>query len=194
MKTKLSFPLLENGSKGYVLGSRGEMPHEMAGIYGMYSLNRGFMRVLNYKRLTDKVVNPFEKGAREVLLACEERRGETSELGTLSNMLEKKIMHIEDGKICPNFTEISEKDYNKLMDELAEEIDAMTAITANLRDDAAQSLAKRTPKDIPNVREIGSIVSMWSILENLVPPILESGTLTKGTEDQNLTTLYVKTK
>lgn len=194
MKTKLSFPLLENGSKGYVLGSRGEMPHEMVGIYGMYSLSHGFLRVLNYKRLTDKVVNPFEKGAREVFLACEERRGETSELETLSSMLAKKIVHIEDGKICPNFTEISEKDYEKLMDELAGEIDAMTAITANLRDEAAQSLAKRTPKDIPNICEVGSIVSMWSILENLVPPILESGTLTKGNEDQNLTTLYVRTK
>ena len=126
--------------------------------------------------------------------ACEERLGETPELETLSKMLEKKIVPVEDGKICPNYSEISEKDYFKLMDGLAEEIDAMAAITAKLRDDAAESLAKRTPKDIPNVREIGSIISMWSILENIVPPILESGALTKGTEDQNLTTLYVRTK
>ncbi len=194
MNTHLTFPLLENGSKGYVLGSRGAIPSEVAGIYGMYSLNHGFLRTLNYKRLTEKVVNPFEKGAREVLLACEERQGETTELETLSDMLEKRIVHVEDGKICPNYSEISEKDYFKLMDGLAGEIDAMAAITAKLRDDAAESLAKRTPKDIPNVREIGSIISMWSILENIVPPILESGTLTKGSEEQNLTTLYVRTK
>ena len=194
MNTHLTFPLLENGSKGYVLGSRGAIPSEVAGIYGMVSLNGGYMRVLNFKCLTEKVVNPFEKGAREVFSACEERLGETPELETLSKMLEKKIVHVEDGKICPNYSEISEKDYFKLMDGLAEEIDAMAAITAKLRDDAAESLAKRTPKDIPNVREIGSIISMWSILENIVPPILESGALTKGTEEQNLTTLYVRTK
>ena len=194
MKTHLTFPLLENGSKGYVMGSRGELPSEMAGNFGMYSLRHGYLRGLNYKRLTDKVVNPFEKGAREVLLACEERLGETAELETLSEMLEKKIVHIEDGKICPNFSEISEKDYFKLMDGLTGEIDAMAVIIARLRDNAAEALAKKTPKDIPSVREIGSILSMWSILENLVPPILESGSLTKGAEDQNLTTLYVRTE
>ena len=192
MKTKLTFPLLENGSKGYVMGERGEIPLDLAGIYGMYALNCGFLRVINYKLLTEKVINPFEKGARDVLLACEERRGETTELEALSDMLEKKIVHIEDGRICPNYSEISEQDYLKLMDGLSEEIDTMAAVIAKLRDEAADSLAKRVPREIPGAREVGSIISMWSVLEHLVPPVLESGTLSRGTEDQNLTTLYVR--
>ena len=107
-------------------------------------------------------------------------------------MLEKKIVHIEDGRICPNYSEISEQDYLKLMDGLSEEIDTMAAVIAKLRDEAADSLAKRVPREIPGAREVGSIISMWSVLEHLVPPVLESGTLSRGTEDQNLTTLYVR--
>ena len=193
MKTRLSFPLLANGSKGYVMGKRGENVSESVGIYGMYSLNHGYLRAMNFKRLTDRVVNPFEKGAREVLCACEVRSGETTQLETLSDMLEKGIVHVEDGKICPNYSEISERDYFKLMDGLTEEIDAFASIVATLRDDAADSLAREVPKEIPNVREIGSIVCMSRLIESVIPAMLDSGYLTKGSDEQNLTTLYVRT-
>lgn len=192
MKTKLSFPLLANGSKGYVMGERGESVKENAGIYGMYSLNHGYLRAVNFPRLTDRVVNPFEKGAREVLCACEARLGETTQLETLSDMLEKGIVHVEDGKICPNFSEISEKDYFRLMDGISKEIDALAAISAKLREDAADALARVVPKEIPNVREVGSIICMWILMESIIPAVLDSGYLTKGSDEQNLTTLYVR--
>ena len=192
VKTPLTFPLLANGSKGYVMGKRGENISERFGFCGMFSLNHGYLRAMNYKRLTDRVVNPFEKGAREVLCASEARLDETSELEALSDMVEKGIVHVEDGKICPNFSEISEKDYSKLMDDLSEEIDGFAAFVAKLRDAAAEALAGVVPGEIPNVREIGSIVCMFSLMENVFAAVLDSGYLTKGSEEQNLTTLYVR--
>ena len=192
MKTRLSFPLLANGSKGYVMGERGESVRENAGIYGMYSLNHGYLRAINSKSLTDRVVNPFEKGAREVLRASEARLGETTQLETLSDMLEKGIVHMENGRICPNFSEISEKDYFWLMDNLSEEIDAFTTIAATLRDDAAETLARVVPKEISDAREVGSIICMWLLIESIIPAVLGSGFLKKGSDEQNLTTLYVR--
>ena len=193
MKNRLTFPLLENGSRGYVMGMRGELPSDLPGIYGMYTLKHGYMRVLNFSLLSDRIINPFAKGARDVLCACEARLGETAELETLSAMLENKVVRIEDGKICPNFAEISEKDYRALMEKLAGEIGGMSALAAGLRDSAAEALAEAMPKDIPHVREIGSIVSMWSLLENVVPVVLEDGCLTAGSGDQNLTAFYIRT-
>lgn len=192
MQLPLTFPLLANGSRGYVMGERGEHEVEVSGFYGMYSLNHGFLRAMNFNRLSNRVVNPFERGVRDVLLACEERRSEMAEWETLSDMIENKIVHIEDGKICPNYCEISEKYYIDLMEKLAAEIDSMADLSAKLREHAAQTLAASTPKDIAHAAEIGSIVSMWSILENIVPIALESGLLTKGTEEQNVTTFYIR--
>lgn len=192
IKTPLSFPLLANGSRGYVMGKRGENHRESAGIYGMYSLEHGFLRACNFTRLTDRVVNPLEKGAREVLCASEARLGETTQLETLSDLLERGIVHIEDGKICPNFSEISEQDYFKLMDGLSKEIDAFAAIAASLRDEAAEALEKIVPGEIQNVREVGSIICMWHLMESVIPAVLDSGYLTRGTDEQNLTTLYVR--
>ncbi len=191
LKTPLTFPLLANGSRGYVMGQRGEHEREVSGFYGMYTLNHGYLRSLNFNRLTDRVVNPFEMGVRDVLLACEERRGETSEWENLSDMIEKKIVHIEDGKICPNYCEISETCSKEIMDKMAGEIDFMADLSARLREHAAKTLAASTPKDILHAEEIGSILSMWKILENMVPIALESGLLTKGTEEQNLTVFYI---
>ena len=192
MKTRLSFPLLANGSKGYIIGERGESVRENAGIYGMYSLNHGYLRAINFKSLTDRVVNPFEKGAREVLCASEARLGETTQLETLSDMLEKGIVHMENGRICPNFSEISEKDYFWLMDNLSEEINAFATIAATLRDDAAEALARVVPKEISDAREVGSIICMWLLIESIIPAVLGSGFLKKGSDEQNLTTLYVR--
>ena len=38
------------------------------------------------------------------------------------------------------------------------------------------------------------IVSMWSLLENVASVILETGYLTKGKEEQNITMFYFKTR
>jgi RNA polymerase sigma factor, sigma-70 family len=192
MKTPLTFPLLANGYKGYVMGLRGENKLAMSGIYGMYALDKGYMRVLNYNILTDKVVNPFERGARGVFCACEDRLGETTQLEKLTDMLERKIVHIEDGRICPNYAEISAKDYEGLMKQLAPEIDAMATLAAQIRDKSADILASRVPKEYMDAREIGGIVSMWSLLENAASIVLETGILTKGTDEQNLTTFYFR--
>ena len=194
MKTKLTFPLLGNGHNGYVMGMRGECPLVMSGIYGRYALEKGYLRVLNYNDLTDKVVNPNERGVRSVFLACEDRLSETTQLETLTDMLEKKVVHIENGKISPNFAEISEADYIAIMEKLAPEIDEMATLAAKIRDAAADKLAASVPKEYADAREIGGIVSMWSLLENAASTILETGYLTKGTDEQNLTTFYFKTK
>ena len=175
MKTRLTFPLLENGSKGYVMGMRGDIPSGISGIYGMYTLQHDYVRVLNFNLLTDTVINPFEKGVREVLCACEAGLEETAELEALSSMLDKKAVHIEGGRLCTGFSEISEKDYRFLTEKLRDEIEEMSSITARLRDHGAELLLQSVPSDIPNVRETGGIVSMWSLLENVVPVILENG-------------------
>ena len=192
MKTQLTFPRLANGYNGYVMGMRGEIKRTMAGIYGRYTMKNGYLRVLNYNALTDKNVNPFAKGVREVLLACEARLGETSELETLTELIENKIVHVEDGKICPNFAEISDKDYMAIAEKLSEEIGEMAGVAAKIRDTAADVLAAKVPKEYTEAREIGGIVSMWSILENVASVILETGYLTKGTDEQNVTTFYFK--
>ena len=192
MKTFLSFPLQANGYKGYVMGCRGEYPLAMNGMYGMYSLEKGYLRAINYKVLSNKVINPFERGAREVFLACEGRLSETTELETLSDMMSDKIVHIEEGKICPNFVEISERCYKEIMDKLALEINEMAELAASIRDGAADLLENHVPKGYSEAREIGSIVSMWSMLEEAASAVIEAGYLSEGSAEQNVTTFYIR--
>ena len=192
MKTQLTFPLLANGYKGYVMGLRGENQLAMNGIYGSYALENGYFRELNYKALTDRIINPFERGARDVLLAAEARLGETAQLEKLTEMLEQKIVHIENGKICPNYVEISDKDYAALAEKLAAEIDALATLAAKVRDQAADTLERSVSDEYTDAREIGGIVSMWSLLENVASVILEEGYLTKGKDEQNPTTFYFR--
>ena len=192
MKTKLTFPLLENGSNGYVMGMRGDIPSCLSGIYGMYTLRRDYIRVLNFDLLTDTVINPFEKGVREVLCACEEGTGETAALEALSDMLEKKIVYIRDGRICPAFSIISEKDYAFLSRRLSDEIDEMASVAAWLRDEGAALMQREMPEGIPGAREIGGIVSMWSLMENVVPAMLADGYLERGRDGQNPTAFWFR--
>ena len=194
MKTHLTFPLLANGYKGYVMGLRGENQLAMNGIYGRYALQKGYLRALNYKDLTDKVMNPFERGTRDVLLACEARLGESADFEALTEMLEKKLVHVENGKICPNFAEISDSGYEALTKKLAGEIDALAVLAAKVRDEAADTLERSVSKEYADAREIGGIVSMWSLLENVASAVLETGYLTKGSDEQNLTTFYFRTE
>ena len=192
MKTRLTFPLLENGSRGYVMGKRGEIPTGLSGIYGMYTLRRDYVRILNFNLLTDNVINPFGKGVRDVLCACEAGLGETAELEALSAMIEKKAVHIEDGRICTDFAVISEKDYLALAEKLKEAVDQVAAIAAKLRDHGAELLSQSLPEEIPYAGETGSIVCMWSLMENIVPAMLEKGYLSKAPDGQNPTAFYFK--
>lgn len=77
-------------------------------------------------------------------------------------------------------------------DVLDSEIDSLAEIAAKIRDDAGDELSRSIPYDISWAKDIGSIVSMFSILENIVPVVLESGYLSKGKDGQNLTTFYFK--
>lgn len=192
MKTKLTFPLLANGSKGYVMGQRGEVPYNMNGIYGMYSLKKGYLRILNYKQLSERILNPFERGCADVLAACEERLEDTENIEALPDLLKSGFVRIENGRLHPCYAEISEADYQKLKEELADEIEAVARIAGKHRDMAGAELKKLTPDYLSGACEIGSIVSMWSFLENIVPVILEDGYLTKGKDGQNLTTFYFR--
>ena len=195
MKTRLTFPLLANGSKGYVMGMRGDFPADingMNGIYGKYSLKNGYMRILNYKLLSDKILPPFENQCWDILTAAEARETETEELEVLSELMERGFVRIEEEKVYPCYAEISEKDCCSLKEKLADEIDYIAGLAAEHRDKAGKELEKITPRDIPFAKEVGSIVSMWSMLEKIVPVMLEDGYMEKGKEGQNVTIFYFK--
>ena len=151
------------------------------------------MRAFNFNLLTDRVFNPFAKGVRDVLLACEAGRGETADLERLSDMLEKGFVRVEDGTIRPDFPVISDKDYFSLAEKLKGEISETAALAAGLRDAAAETLAEMMPGDLRNVREIGSIISMWSLMEDIVPVALEDGFLAGDGGGRNPTVFWFKT-
>lgn len=142
--------------------------------------------------LSDKVFSPFDKRSREVLLAAESRANEMNQVSELPKLLDMKVVRIENGKIMPCYSEISERDYHSIMQVLDSEIDALADIIAKIRDDAGDELFRSIPYDISWAKDIGSIVFMFSILENIVPVVLESGYLTKGKDGLNLTTFYFK--
>ena len=56
-------------------------------------------------------------------------------------------------------------------------------------DMAGDELRKQTPAAISGAKEIGAIVSMWSIMEKLIDVVLADGYMTKG-KGQNLTIFY----
>ena len=193
MKNPLTFPLLENGYRGYVMGMRGEIPSGLSGIYGRYQLEHDYVRIFNFNLLTDRVFNPFAKGVRDVLLACEAGQGETADLERLSEMLGNGFVRVEDGAIRPDFPVISEKDYLSLAEKLKDEIGETAALAAGLRDAAAETLAGMMPGDLLHVREIGSIISMWSLMEDIIPVALEDGVLAKDGEGRNPTVFWFRT-
>ena len=193
MKTSLEFPLLENGSVGYVMGIRGEYHYDTNGINGHYNVNGGYMRVMNFKALTDKILNPFEYrgGVGKLLGAAVAREEEPEEMEALSSLLEEGFVSVKDGRLQPEFAVISEKDYYKLAEKLGAGIDAMAELVAKQRDMAGEELRRMTPNNIPRADEVGALVAMWGVLEGMVSLVLEDGFMTKG-EGQNLTTFFFK--
>ena len=67
-----------------------------------------------------------------------------------------------------------------------------SALVAGIREQGADMLAKIMPKEIPHVREVGSIVTFWRLMESVVSVVLESGLLTKSRNGRNPTAFYFK--
>ena len=97
MNTKMTFPLLENGSNGYVMGIRGEYHIDAMGIYGQYDISKGHMRIMNFVKLSDKVLNPFEyrNAVGQILEAAVERKQEPEEVSALSTLLENGFVSVK---------------------------------------------------------------------------------------------------
>lgn len=195
MKTKMTFPLLENGSNGYVMGIRGEYHTETMGIYGQYDIYKGYMRIMNFVKLSDKVLNPFEyrNAVGQMLEAAVERKDEPEEVAALSTLLKNGFVSVKEGMLSPEFATISYEDYNSVKSKLSEGINQMAELIGNHRDMAGEELRKKTPAVISEANEVGAIVSMWSMLEGMVALALEDGFVTKG-NGQNLTAFYFKTE
>ncbi len=195
MNTKMTFPLLQNGSSGYVMGIRGEYHTDIRGIYGQYDISQGYMRVMNFVKLSDKVLNPFEyqNAVGQMLEAAVERKQEPEEVAALSTLLENGFVSVKDGMLSPEFATISYEDYKAVKSKLNECINRVAEWIARMRDMAGDELRKKTPAAILEANEVGAIVSMWSMMEAMIAVALEDGFMTKG-NGQNLTAFYFKTE
>lgn len=195
MKTRLTYPLLQNGSNGYVMGIRGEYHPETIGIYSQYNISKGYMRIMNFVKLSDKVLNPFEyrNAVGQMLEAAVEGKREPEEVEALSLLLENGYVSVKKGRLSPEFATISYADYKYVKDKLSGGIQQMGELIAKHRDKSGEELRKKTPAAIPGANEVGSMVSMWTILEGMVALALEDGFLTKGS-GQNLSAFYFKTE
>lgn len=195
MNTKLTFPLLQNGSNGYVMGIRGEYHTDTKGIYGQYDMSKGYMRIMNFVKLSDNVLNPFEyqNAVGQVLEAAVERKQEPEEVAALSTLLKNRFVSVKDGKLLPEFAAISNEDYKTLKGKLGEGINQLAELIGRHRDMAGNELRKKTPAVIAEANEVGAIVSMWSMMEGMIALALEDGFVTKG-DGQNLSAFYFRTK
>ena len=195
MSTKMTFPLLQNGSNGYVMGIRGEYHTDTMGIYGQYDINKGYMRIMNFVKLSDKVLNPFEyrNAIGQMLEAAVERKQEPEEVAALSTLLENGFVSVKDGKLCPEFATISYEDYKAVKSKLADGINQMAELIGKHRDMAGEELRKKTPAAILEANEVGAIVSMWSMMEGMIALALDDRFMAKG-NGQNLTAFYFKTE
>ena len=195
MKTKMNFPLLQNGSNGYVMGIRGEYHTDTMGIYGHYDISQGYMRIMNFTKLSEKILNPFEyrNAVGQMLEAALEGKQEPEEVAALSALLENGFVSVKDGRLCPEFATISYADYAAVKSKLQEGISRMAELIGKHRDMAGEELRKKTPAAIAEANEVGAIVSMWSMLEGMVALALEEGFMTKG-NGQNLAAFYFKTE
>jgi len=194
MNTKITFPLLQNGSTGYVMGIRGEYNPGIRGINGRYNISRGYMRILNFQKLSEKTLNPFEHGRTvgQMLASAVERKQEPEEVAALSALLENGFVSVKNGSLCPEFATISCADYNTVKEKLMDDISILAKRIARHRDMAGDELRKKTPTAIQGANEVGAVVSMWSMMEGMVSVVLEDGYMTKG-NGQNLTAFYFET-
>lgn len=200
ISTKITFPLLKNGSNGYVMGMCGEYQSNIKGIYSYYSIAKGYMRIFNFAKLSEKALHPFKQdnpggsaSVGRILEAAVKREKEPEEVAALSMLLEDGFVGVKDGTLCPEFATISETDYEWLKDKLQNGICTMAKLIAKHRDMVGEELRKKTPAAISGAKEVGVIVSMFSVVEKMVDVALADGYMTKG-NGQNLTMFYVGEK
>ena len=195
MSTKLTFPLLQNGSTGYVMGIRGDFYTEIRGLNGRYSISKGYMRIINFLKLSEKLLEPFFYGGAvgQMLEAAVERQQEPVEVAALFYLLENGFVSVKGGRLHPEFATISYADYNTIKDRLMDGIIELAKLIAKYRDMAGDDLRKKTPTVIQGANEVGAIVSMWTMMEGMVTVVLEDGYMTKG-NGQNLTAFYFETE
>lgn len=194
MNTKLTYPMLQNGSRGFVMGIRGEYHPKTIGMYSRYNISNGYMWIMNSLKLSHKVLNPFEyRGAvGQMLEAAVERKQEPDEVAALSKLLEDGFVSVKEGRLCPEFATISCADYCTIKEKLMDGISALAKLIAKHRDLAGEELRKKTPTVIQGANEVGAIVSMWSMLEGMISVVLEDGYMTKG-NGENLLAYYFET-
>ena len=198
--TKMEFPLLANGSNGYVMGCRGEYDSDIRGIYGCCAMAKGYMRIFNFAKLSEKELHLYKQdnpgGSAAVIRMLEaalERKQEPEEVAALSMLLEKEYISVKEGMLQPEFATISETGYEAVKNQLSEGIHMLAKLIAKQRDLAGKELRKQTPAAIAGADEIGGIVSMWSMLEAIINKVLSDGYMTKG-NGQNLTVFYIETE
>jgi len=193
MNTKMIFPLLQDGSNGYVMGIRGEYHSDIKGIYGQYDMSQGYMRIMNFLKLSDKVLNPFEHGnaVGKILEAAVEGKQEPEEVAALSVLLENGFISVKNGVLYPEFATISCEAYKLVKSKLDDGINRMAELIGKHRDMAGEELRKKTPAAIAEANEVGAIVSMWSMMEGMIALALDDGFVSKG-NGQNLTAFYFK--
>lgn len=191
MNTRFTFPMLQNGSRGYIMGIRGEYHPETIGMYSHYNISKGYMFIMNPVKLSEKVLNPNEYWGTvgQILAAAVERKQEPEEVVALSKLLEDGFVSVKDGSLYPEFATISCKDYNVVKDKLMDGICKLAKLIAIQRDMSGDELRKKTPTVISGANEVGALVSYWSMMESMISVILEDGYMTKG-NGQNLTAFY----
>lgn len=157
----------------------------------MYNISNGYMRIVNFLKLSDRTLDPVWHGGAvgQMLEAAVERKQEPEEMAALSLLLESGYVSVRDGRLCPEFATISLRDYNAIKDKLMDGISKLAKLIAKHRDMAGEELRRKTPVAIKGANEVGAIVSMWTMMEGMVSVVLEDGYMTKG-NGQNLTAFY----
>ena len=153
------------------------------------------MRIMNFAKLSDKILNPFEhrNAVGQLLEAAIERKQEPEEVAALSTLLENGFVSVKNGMLCPEFATISYEDYKTVKSKLHEGINRMAELIGKHRDMAGEELRKKTPAAISEANEVGAIVSMWSMLEGMIEVALNDGFMIKG-NGQNMAVFYLKTE
>lgn len=120
------------------------------------NISKGYMRIMNFVKLSDKVLNPFEyrNGVGQMLEAAVERKQEPEEVAALSFLLKNGFVSVKEGKLSPEFATISYADYKAVKDKLSDGINRMAELIAQHRDMAGEELRKKTPAAISTANEL----------------------------------------
>ena len=109
-------------------------------------MSKGYMRIMNFVKLSDNVLNPFEyqNAVGQVLEAAVERKQEPEEVAALSDLLKNRFVSVKDGKLLPEFAVISYEDYKMVKGKLGEGINLLAELIGRHRDMAGEEIRKKT--------------------------------------------------